>query len=280
MFSITSKRALSKIKWVLGACCLAMFSASGSATEYRLFVNDSNACREAGVSGSVCLVPVGAGTAVTGTSTTSTGTSSTASGADTKDCVITTWNRCNGSTTQSTTSTSATTTNTTTNTPTKTTSNTTSSTSVAPGSVSSGNLDFGPGGGNANGRTIKLTVTNNTTAYPFTLTSDSYAGQVFIAPRSSGFPKDGSGIRLWLSKTKGGTPLSSKCAVTAGSEGGLTWDTDVNPRRGCSVANLSGKVYLNLRSCISTRSDATCTSDSAKPGSSAPIYIVGSKKRR
>ena len=67
------------IKRVTTLCCLAgglgfltMVSLNAAATEYRLFVNDATACRNAGVTGSVCLVQLGATTSSTGNTTTTT----------------------------------------------------------------------------------------------------------------------------------------------------------------------------------------------------------------
>jgi hypothetical protein len=58
--SLTVKQhPISLSKLLLGLCCLSTVSVGASATEYRLFVNDTAACSSAGVSGSVCLVAVG-----------------------------------------------------------------------------------------------------------------------------------------------------------------------------------------------------------------------------
>lgn len=263
-------------EFLLGLGVLAAISANVSATEYRLFVNDTAACRSAGISGSVCLVPVGASAApVTSTTTVASTTATTRSSGD---CVVTTWNNCGGVTTGSTTTTAAIPT---TSTVPVTSSTTTVSSSnvanVASGSVAGGNLDYGSGGGNANNRTSALSVTNETIAYPFTVTPGTWHGRVGIVPTSAAFPDDGTRVRMWWSSTAGGSALSNACAGNLGREGGLWWDQSGKLGYGCAIPNTAATLYLNIRACVSAANDLTCGAAGASPGSAAPVYISGAK---
>lgn len=288
MFSTSKKPFIPFGGWILGLCLSAMGSATASATEYRLFVNDTAACRSAGVTGSVCLVAVGttttsSSTSVTSTaSTASTGTATTGTAAG---CTVTTWNPCSNSVSSSAPSSSSTSVvsssssvSVASSSPVTVTTAPATTAPVTPGSVSAGNLDFGSGGGNATGRTYGLSVGYDTVAYPFTVKTGPFFGQVSIVPTSAKFPDDGTGVRLWLSKTAGGTPLAGGCARTAGSTGALWWDQTGTLGYGCSIPNTATTLYLNVRACISETSDTTCSSARGR-GGYAPIYISGSLAR-
>lgn len=291
MTSILKNRVIS-IRGLLSVLCFATItSVSVSATEYRLFVNDTAACRSAGVSGSVCLVAVGAAaasssTSVTSTASTSTPVTSTASSTTgtAAGCVVTTWNPCSNAAGNTSASSSSASSTLTASAPpvTSTVSSTVTSTATpapAAGTVSGGDLDFGSGGGNSSGYTYPLTVTNTITAFPFTVKQGSFFGQVAIAPTSSPFPSDGTGVRMWISKSAGGDPLGGRCSKNLGREAGMWWDQTASLGYGCAIPNASTKLYLNLRACISASSDSTCRSSSA-PGSAAPIYIKGISQAR
>jgi len=286
MFS-SEKRSTTQVgELLVGFCFLAMTSTSVSATEYRLFVDDAAACSSAGKTGSVCVVEVGATTVSTVTSTTSPPTTvTTTTTAD--DCEVTgTWSSCdNGATTEENTTTTSEVTTTSEDTTTSevtTTSEDTDSVSSgassAPsgGSVETGDLDFGSGGGNSGARTYAITVTNDITAYPFTVKQGAYYGGVTIVPTSTPFPDDGTGVRLWWSKTAGGQSLGgASCSANLGREGSRYWDQSETKGYGCTIDNVTSNLYLNLQACISVADDTTCGAADAKAGSAAPIYIQG-----
>ena len=239
MFSSAKKSATQVGEFFVGFCFLAMISTSVSAIEYRLFVDDAAACSSAGKTGSVCVVEVGATTVSTVTSTTSTPTTVT----------------------------------------TTTTDSVSSSTVSSPvgGSVETGDLDFGSGGGNSGVSVYSVLVTNDTIAYPFTIKQGAFYGRISIGPTSFPFPADGTGVRLWWSKTAGGQPLAgASCSAKVGREGTRYWDQSKTRGYGCTIDNVDSTLYLNLRACISVKTDTTCGADDAKAGSDAPIYIQGS----
>lgn len=151
------------------------------------------------------------------------------------------------------------------------------SSAPAGGSVEDGDLDFGSGGGNSGTRTYLVSVTNDTIAYPFTIKQGAFYGRVSIGPTSLPFPADGTGVRLWWSKTAGGQPLAgASCSANVGREGTRYWDQSGTRRYGCTIDNVDSTLYLNLRACISVKTDVTCGADDAKAGSAATIYIQGS----
>ena len=237
MFSSAKKSATQVGKFFVGFCFLAMASTSVLATEYRLFVNDAAACSSAGKTGSVCVVEVGATTFSSTTSTTSTTTT-------TSEDTIT---------------------------------DSVSVSAPAGGSVETGDLDFGSGGGNSGVTTYSVSVTNDTIAYPFTVKQGAFYGSVAIVPTSRPFPADGTGVRLWWSKTAGGQPLADpSCSARVGREGTRYWDQSKTRGYGCPIDNVDSTLYLNLRACISAKSDTTCGAADAKAGSAAPIYVQGS----
>ena len=240
MFSSAKKSAAQVGEFFVGFCFLAMISTSVSATEYRLFVDDAAACSSAGKIGSVCVVEVGATTSSSATATTSTPTTAT--------------------------------------TTTTTTDSVSSSTVSAPvgGSVETGDLDFGSGGGNSGVSTYFVSVTNDTIAYPFTVKQGAFYGSVGIYPSSKPYPTDGSEIRLWWSKAKGGEPLAgAACHPRIGRESKNSWDQSGKRGYGCPIENIDSTIYLNLRACISASDDTTCTAPDAKAGSAVPTYIGG-----
>ena len=237
MFSSAKKSTTQVGEFFLLFCFLAMISTTVSAAEYKLFVDDAASCASAGKTGSVCVVEVGA-----------------------------------------TTSSSATTATTTTTTTTTTTDSVSSSTISAPagGSVESGNLDFGSGGGNSGVKTYFVSVTNDTIAYPFTVKQGAFYGSVGIYPTSKPYPTDGSEIRLWWSKAKGGEPLAgAACHPRIGRESKNSWDQSGKRGYGCPIENVDSTIYLNLRACISTSDDTTCAAPGAKAGSAVPTYVGG-----
>ena len=147
----------------------------------------------------------------------------------------------------------------------------------AGGSVETGDLDFGSGGGNSGVSVYRVSVTNDTIAYPFTIKQGGFYGRVSIGPTSLPFPDDGTGVRLWWSKTAGGQPLAgASCSANVGREGTRYWDQSGTRRYGCTIDNVDSTLYLNLRACISVKTDVTCGADDAKAGSAATIYIQGS----
>jgi hypothetical protein len=119
-------------------------------------------------------------------------------------------------------------------------------------------------------------VTNDITAYPFTVKQGAYYGGVTIVPTSTPFPDDGTGVRLWWSKTAGGQPLGgASCSANLGKEGSRYWDQSKTKGYGCTIDNVTSNLYLNLRACDSAADDTTCGAADAKAGSAAPIYIQG-----
>jgi hypothetical protein len=278
MFSIEKKRTAKIAKAILGVSILIGMSVGVSATEYRLFVNDTTACRTAGITGSVCLVPLGSTTASTVTAAPSATTTQAASASNSgSGCVPTSWNPCTASNAISPVTSAP-----------AATSSTSSSTAAPPpaapayvpsGSVSSGDLNYGSGGGNATGNRSRLTVTNDTTAFPFTVAPGNFFGSVSVTTTSSPFPTDGTQVRVWWSSTAGGSPLPGSCASNIGRAGKLYWDQTGTLGYGCDIPNASAKLYLNLRSCISAPGDRTCSS-SKSPGSPASLYIMANKGTR
>jgi hypothetical protein len=239
MFSIAKKSPVQVGEFLVGFCFLAMTCTSVSATEYRLFVNDAAACSSAGKTGSVCVVEVGATTFSSTTSATSTTITTTTTSEDTITDSV-------------------------------------SVSAPAGGSVETGDLDFGSGGGNSGTRTYPITVTNDITAYPFTVKQGAYYGGVTIVPTSTPFPDDGTGVRLWWSKTAGGQPLGgASCSANLGKEGSRYWDQSKTKGYGCTIDNVTSNLYLNLQACDSAADDTTCGAADAKAGSAAPIYIQG-----
>jgi hypothetical protein len=275
MFATIKERTAQITKAILGISFLMGMSAGVSATEYRLFVNDTTACRSAGVTGSVCLVPLGATTASAVTAAPSVATTQpTSASSNTGDCVVTAWNPCATGTSGNAT-------------PPATSAPAVTSTSVAPapaapayvpsGSVSSGDLNYGSGGRNATGNSSRVTVSNDTTAFPFSVAPGNYAGAVDVITSSTPFPTDGTAVRVWWSKTAGGSPLSVSCAANIGRTGKLYWDQTGTLGYGCAIPNTRTTLYLNLKSCISPSTDVTCSDSKASPGSSSSLYISGSK---
>ena len=244
MFSRAKKSAAQVGEFLVSFCFLAMTSTSVLAAEYKLFVDDAAACSSAGKTGSVCVVEVEATTfSSTTTSTTSSSTTVTTTSEDT-------------------------------------TADSVSSSAVsapAGGSVETGDLDFGSGGGNSGVSVYRVSVTNDTIAYPFTIKQGAFYGRVSIGPTSLPFPDDGTGVRLWWSKTAGGQPLAgASCSAKIGREGTRYWDQSQTRGYGCTIDNVDSTLYLNLRACISVKTDTTCGADDASAGSDAPIYIQGS----
>lgn len=238
MFSSAKKSTTQVGEFFLLLCFLAMISTTVSAAEYKLFVDDAAACSSAGRPGSVCVVEIGATTSSSATSATSTPTTVT----------------------------------------TTTTDSAASSTVSAPvgGSVESGSLDFGSGGGNAGVTTYFVSVTNDTIAYPFTVKQGAFYGSVGIYPSSKPYPTDGTEVRLWWSKVKGGEPLAgAACHPRIGRESKNSWDQSGQRGYGCLIENVDSTIYLNLRACISTSDDTTCAAPGAKAGSAVPTYVGG-----
>ncbi|MDG2443708.1 MAG: hypothetical protein P8M13_10705 [Luminiphilus sp.] len=165
----------------------------------------------------------------------------------------------------------------TTSTPTTaTTSTPTTATTPVGGSVETGDLDFGSGGGNSGVSTYFVSVTNDTIAYPFTVKQGAFYGSVGIYPSSKPYPTDGSEIRLWWSKAKGGEPLAgAACHPRIGRESKNSWDQSGKRGYGCPIENIDSTIYLNLRACISASDDTTSTAPDAKVGSAVPTYIGG-----
>lgn len=215
---------------------------------------------------------------------TSSGSTSTTSTNSSGDCVVTTWNDCSGSGSGTS---SGTTTNTDSgSTTTNTGSDSTSSGNTSTGSgactnsdsVTCGGLDYGSGGSYATGAITRRTISpGRTLALPFTIKPGAIFGKVGIVPTSSGWSNDGSGVRMFWSTEPGGNSLSSNCAAKLGQEGSMWWDQSNVFGFACQVPNTSGRIYLNLRLCISDNSDGTCTGPNAKYGNqSVDIYISGS----
>ena len=117
-------------------------------------------------------------------------------------------------------------------------------------------------------------VTNDTIAYPFTIKQGAFYGRISIGPTSVPFPADGTGVRLWWSKTAGGQPLAgASCSAKVGREGTRYWDQSKTRGYGCTIDNVDSTLYLNLQACISTSDDTTCSAADAKAGSAVPTYI-------
>ena len=226
-----------------------------------------------------------------GTTTTSGGTTTTSGGSDSGDCVVTTWNNCSDSTSGGTTSGGTTSGGTTSGGTTSggttsggtTSGGTTSGGSgscVLTGSVTCGSLDYGSGGNDATGKTSRIVLEpGKTLALPFTVAQGANYGQVGIVPTSYGLPDDGSAVRLWWSAEAGGKPLeSSWCARNLGFEGGAFWDQAGKLGYGCPIPDANAKYFLNLRLCISSYSDTSCSASGARDGTqSTYIYIQGNE---
>jgi len=265
---------------LFGTSFLALGILSASAAEYKLYVNDATACKNAGQSGDVCVVKVSSSTSTT--TSTSTGSTNTTSSSD---CVVTTWNNCSG---QSSVVTPPRSTTTSTSTSSSSTSTSSSSSSSNGGSATNGagsgvtgtpgTFNYGSAGADATGRTDTIKLSPGvTTALPFTTQAGNFVGRVGIVPTSYGFPTDGSEVRMWWSKTSNGKPLPGRfCADNLGSEGSLWWDQTGELSYGCQIPNANGSLYLNLQLCKSGRLDKSCSSSGAKAGSqSARVYISG-----
>ncbi|MDG1214825.1 MAG: hypothetical protein P8N17_02375, partial [Luminiphilus sp.] len=137
-------------------------------------------------------------------------------------------------------------------------------------------LDFGSGGDDWGAKTHLVWVTNEITAYPFTVKQGPFLGRVGIYPSSIAYPTDGSEIRMWWSKEKGGEPLPGvDCNPSVGRLSSHFWVQTGTDGYGCEIDNVDATLYLNLQSCISVPDDTTCTAADTKPGSRAPIYIGG-----
>lgn len=271
---------------IQGAVALAgiyLLSAAfaAQAAEYRLIIGDSASCSANGKTGPDCILPASASTstASTTTSATSTTTNSSSGGSSTGSsdgCTVTVWNPCSNSGSSPSSSTSTTVSST----PTTTTTTTTTTSSPPPTSTTAtaGTLDFGSGGYDAKGATIRFQVTGGVTALPFTVVPGKYSGRVGITPTSSGFPYDGTGVRMWWSRSKGGSPLASNCAANLKSEGFMYWEQSGAAGYGCDIPNENTTLYLNVQGCISARTDSWCSASDAKPGTTATVYIQGTKQ--
>ena len=272
MWEMIKRFAIQVSVVISGSCAFALVGTGALAAEYRLFVNDANACRNAGVSGDVCLVAVGASQASSNTVSTATATTTTTTTTPpSSDCVVTTWNPCSN---QQTTSVPV---RTVTTTPTVATTTTVAATGTG-SSTSTLAYDYGSGGTYATGATRRLTMdSGETKAMPFTIKPGSFAGDVGIVPTSTPFPDDGSGVRAWFSATAGGAPLAGRCAMTFGREGRIDWDQTGKFEYHCQIGNSTGQIYLNLKNCISARSDTTCSAAGAKNGGPAEVYRSGTK---
>ena len=142
--------------------------------------------------------------------------------------------------------------------------------------VTTGDLDFGSGGDSSGVTTYPVTVTNDIIANPFTVIEGAYYGSVGIYPSSTPYPTDGTEIRMWWSKTAGGPPLEgASCSPRIGRESNNTWDQSGEIGYGCLIDNVDSTLFLNLRACISTSDDTTCTAADAEAGSPVPTYIGG-----
>ena len=268
---------------LLGTSFLTLGILSASAAEYKLYVNDAAACRNAGQSGDVCLVKAGSSSSTQSTSTTSVSTGSTST-SSTSDCVVTTWNNCSG---QSGVSTPPRSTTTSTVTSVSSTSTSSGASSSSGGSATNGagsgvtgtpgTFNYGSAGADATGRTDTISLSPGvTTALPFSTQAGAYTGRVGIVPTSYGFPTDGSEVRMWYSKTSNGAPLPGRfCAGNLGSEGSLWWDQTGTLSYGCQIPNANGSLYLNLQLCISGRLDKSCSSGAKAGSQSARVYISG-----
>ena len=143
-------------------------------------------------------------------------------------------------------------------------------------SVTTGDLDFGSGGSSSGVTTYFVTMTNDIIAHPFTVNEGAYYGSVGIYPTSTPYPTDGTEVRMWWSETAGGPPLAGvDCSPRIGREAKTTWDQSKTVGYGCQIDNADSTLFLNLRACISTPDDTTCTAAEAEAGSPVPIYIGG-----
>jgi hypothetical protein len=142
--------------------------------------------------------------------------------------------------------------------------------------VTAGELDFGSGGGSSGVTTHSLTVTNDIIAHPFTVIEGAYYGSVGIYPTSTPYPTDGTEVRMWWSETAGGPPLAGvDCAPSIGREANNTWDQSETRGYGCQIDNVDSTLFLNMRACVSTFDDTTCTAVDAEAGSPVHIYVGG-----
>jgi hypothetical protein len=136
-------------------------------------------------------------------------------------------------------------------------------------------LDFGSAG-NPGGQRSIITLTGSTKkALPFTTKPGSYWGLVGITPTVGNRASDGSAVRVWISSTAGGAPLSPDCASFIGNNGRLKWSQ--TPRSGsCIVPSQSATLYFNFGFCISSNTDATCSAPGVRFGSqSQDFYVQG-----
>lgn len=247
------------------------------AAEYRIIIGDSAACSSAGASGSDCLIKVSGGTTTVSSST----TSSSSSSASSSDCVVTTWNRCSNSG-GTTSGTGGVISSNTSSTPTTTTTTTTTSSSAPPppSTTVSGSKDYGSGGSDSTGRTELIEITGNISALPFTTIVGGYAGKVSVVETSGATPTDGSGVRAWISTSRGGAPLSAACSKNFGFEGSLHWDQKGEISYACQIPNQANTLYLNLQLCISGRTDKTCSASGARASNeTARLYIYATNRR-
>ncbi|MDG2443472.1 MAG: hypothetical protein P8M13_09505 [Luminiphilus sp.] len=253
----------------IGSAFLMFASANLAAAEYKLFINDATACRNAGASGDICVVAVNGTATTTTTTTTTTAPANTNTTGSASGCVVTSWNPCSNATSTPTT--------TTTSTPTNTAVIVSAPVSTAPAPTSNATLDFGSGGTYATGNTNALTVSPGVTSLPFTTAAGkNYSGQVGIVPTSGRVPEDGSEIRMWISTTKGGAPLAGRgCSTYVGFEGDIRWDQSGTSVSSCQIP-YGSNLFVNLGLCISDNSDTTCGATGAKFGAeAAPIYVWG-----
>jgi len=263
-----------------GACLLLAVSLT-QAAEYRLIIGDSASCTANGKTGPDCVLPASAVASSTpATSTTATTGSTSSSSGSSGGCVVTSWNNCANSGSSAPASTSQSNVTSPPATTTTTTTTTVAQTSPPPAvstTAVAGTLDFGSGGLDAGGATNRLEVTGGVTALPFTVIPGRYSGKVSIVPTSTAFPLDGTGVRMWWSRETGGNPLGGSCAANMGSEGAIYWYQENARSYGCAIPSEKTTLYLNVQACISSRQDATCSESGAKPGSTAYVYIRGTK---
>jgi hypothetical protein len=83
---------------------------------------------------------------------------------------------------------------------------------------------------------------------------------------------------MWWSRTKGGKPINSNCAANLKSEGFMYWQQAGAASFGCEIPNENTTLYLNVKGCISSRTDSWCGDSGAKPGTTATVYIQGTKQ--
>ena len=141
-----------------------------------------------------------------------------------------------------------------------------------------GTLDYGSGGSDATGRSSRLLIEpGKITVLPFTVARGGNSGQIAVVPTSFGLPDNGSGIRMWWSTEAGGKPLSNSwCSRNIGFEGGGYWDQAGKLGYGCPIPDINGKYFVNLKLCISSQADRSCSAAAAQDGTqSAYIYIQG-----